>query len=351
MNIISFFLQNQIKKKIISLSVYFLIMPLHAFHNNILSSLQNIYSSTPFPPLFLSFIGISYISFKFFSFFNFFYKKFLRSKKNLVQTYGENTWALITGASDGIGQAFCEELAQSGFNICLLARNREKLIRVEEQIKKINSKIRTMVVVSDLSKSYEEDFILRIEEQIKDIDISILVNNAGIADSNYFERSNPILLKEMILTNALAPVLLTRCIIVKMLARNKKSAVINLASFSASRPIPYVTVYGGTKAFDDYLARALAIEYQGKIDFMSLRPNWVSTKMSKKRFNKFDVITPNTCAKDGLSELGYETVTAGNWIHSAIEKIANTLVSDNHIKLSAMKTLKRIKEKEQKKNE
>lgn len=326
-------------------------MSLQSSYADILSKLQSIYSSTPLPTLFLSLIGLSYISFVFFSSLNFLYKKFLRSRKNLIQTYGNNTWALITGASDGIGQAFCEELARNGFNICLLARNREKLIRVEEQIRKINNNIRTKVIVSDLSKSYEENFIPIIDEQIKDLDISILVNNAGVADSNYFERSNPILLKEMILTNALAPVLLTRCIIVKMLTRNKKSAVINLASFSASRPLPYVTVYGCTKVFNDYLARALAIEYQGKIDFMSLRPNWVSTKMSKKRFNKLDVITPNTCAKDGLRELGYETVTAGNWIHSAIEKIANTFVSDHYIKLSALKTLKRIQEKEQKKKE
>jgi 17beta-estradiol 17-dehydrogenase / very-long-chain 3-oxoacyl-CoA reductase len=55
------------------------------------------------------------------------YKLTLRPKKNLKLEYGENSWALITGASDGIGKGFAIELAKQNFNLILIARNSEKL--------------------------------------------------------------------------------------------------------------------------------------------------------------------------------------------------------------------------------
>lgn len=50
--------------------------------------------------------------------------KAILPQKNFTERYGENTWAIVTGGSDGIGLGFCEELADLGFNICMIARNR-----------------------------------------------------------------------------------------------------------------------------------------------------------------------------------------------------------------------------------
>lgn len=269
----------------------------------------------------------------------FIYKKFIRSQKDIISIYGKNTWALITGASDGIGKAFCEELAQYGFNICLLARNKEKLDQVEREIRRLNPNISTKVVVSDLSKAYEEGFCSEIEQQIQDLDISILVNNAGIGGSNTFERMQFDHIKNLVITNALSPVLITRCIVPTMLKREKKSAIINLSSFCASRPLPYASVYGSTKIFDDFMARSLAIEYENKIDCLALRPNWVSTKLSTKRLNNFDVISSNKCVVDALKELGYEKVTAGNWIHSMLEWFIGTFAPDYIVKIAGYRVL------------
>ena len=77
---------------------------------------------------------------------------------NLITRYGQNSWAVVTGASDGIGEGFCYELAKDGFNICLISRTESKLRKVEENIKKINPKVSTKVVVADFKRSSDEGF-------------------------------------------------------------------------------------------------------------------------------------------------------------------------------------------------
>ena len=60
---------------------------------------------------------------------------------DLLTRFGRNSWAVVTGASDGIGEGFCYELARDGFNICLISRTEEKLKRVESKIKQINPQV------------------------------------------------------------------------------------------------------------------------------------------------------------------------------------------------------------------
>ena len=77
---------------------------------------------------------------------------------NHITRYGKGTWALVTGASDGIGEGFCYELARDGFNVCLVSRSIEKLKRVEDNIKKINTNIQTKTVVADFKKGFNIEF-------------------------------------------------------------------------------------------------------------------------------------------------------------------------------------------------
>jgi 17beta-estradiol 17-dehydrogenase / very-long-chain 3-oxoacyl-CoA reductase len=77
---------------------------------------------------------------------------------NLINRYGRGTWAVVTGASDGIGEGFCYELARDGFNVCLVSRSIEKLKRVEDNIKKINTNIQTKTVVADFKKGFNIEF-------------------------------------------------------------------------------------------------------------------------------------------------------------------------------------------------
>jgi 17beta-estradiol 17-dehydrogenase / very-long-chain 3-oxoacyl-CoA reductase len=76
------------------------------------------------------------------------YRHFVRKPYNLLVRYGKdfNTWALITGASDGIGAEYCRRLAHQGFNIVLVSRTLSKLKSVESEVQKINPRIKTKIV-------------------------------------------------------------------------------------------------------------------------------------------------------------------------------------------------------------
>ena len=93
--------------------------------------------------------------------------RMLLPRKDLVYDYGDNTWAVITGASDGIGLGFAKELAKEKFNICLIARNRKKLETVETQLKESYPEIKTYVVVADFADSQKEGFFERIADELK----------------------------------------------------------------------------------------------------------------------------------------------------------------------------------------
>jgi len=69
-----------------------------------------------------------------------------------------------------------------------------------------------------------------------------------------------------------------------MIRRNNKSGIINLSSISSEGPLPYFQLYAATKAFDDFLSLGLSIEYGNQIDIMSLRPGFVTTNLSIKKF-------------------------------------------------------------------
>lgn len=75
--------------------------------------------------------------------------------------------------------------------------------------------------------------------------------------------------------------------------RNKKtkSAIINIASVSGERPMPFGQVYSGSKAFDDYFSRALSIEYINQLDILSVRPCAVSTPLTRYT-NRLGTVTP-----------------------------------------------------------
>ena len=99
------------------------------------------------------------------------------------------TWAVVTGGSDGIGLSICKRLANEGFNICIVARNEDKMKEKIREIKKesTNKELQTYYVVCDLSKLYSfEDYKMKIMKEIEHLEIGMIVLNAGIAPMGPF---------------------------------------------------------------------------------------------------------------------------------------------------------------------
>jgi 17beta-estradiol 17-dehydrogenase / very-long-chain 3-oxoacyl-CoA reductase len=149
------------------------------------------------------------------------YTQFLRRGVNLQKRYGAGSYAFITGASDGIGRAFALALAQRGFHIILVARNAEKLTKVETEIKAINSALNVKKVVVDFTECEKPGFFENIYNEVKLLDISILINNVGLDLPGMFIETDEKKAWELVKVNMLPTVFLTRKLMPKFRLRRK----------------------------------------------------------------------------------------------------------------------------------
>jgi len=238
----------------------------------------------------------------------------LRPRANTGANYGKGSWAVVTGASDGIGKAFAFELASRGFNIVLISRTQEKLDIVARAIKYNHPDIQTRVIVADFVNAAEENFAENIYEQVKDLDVSVLINNAGgFIKKPYLDIATKEI-RDLIVLNSLSHALVTRVFLPKMQARKQRSAIINVSSIAGGFAQPHRQIYSASKAFLDYLSRGLSSEYSN-IDILSVKPAYVITGMTSYRQPDAGAITPEQLVEASLDSLGRTTHTYGHLKH------------------------------------
>lgn len=166
-------------------------------------------------------------------------------------------WALITGASAGIGAALAAELAAGGAHLVLTARRKNRLEELAERLRARHG-IQTQTVVADLTQAVAPEELYRFTKQ-KGIEINLLVNNAGFGQYGEFHEIETIRLLEMIHVNCTAVMHLTRLFLPEMVARRGGDVLI-VASTAAFQAVPYISTYAATKVFDLLLAEGLAEE-------------------------------------------------------------------------------------------
>lgn len=242
---------------------------------------------------------------------------FLRPRKNLLKRYGEGSWVLVTGGTAGLGKAFCFAFAARGFNVCLIARNPEKIKTVCHEIKEKHPNIEIKSVVADFTEYSNEKLYDNIMEQIDSLDISVLVNNVGTATVKKFVDCTESEITAMTLVNTLPAVMLTRKLINRLSKRLHKSAIINVASSAALAPVPYFVAYGMSKIFNKFFALSLEREFRDRnIEMLCLMPFLVNTKLTTTV--KQPKIKPETCVEGCLRDLGNSRVTYGSRIHNIL---------------------------------
>jgi short-subunit dehydrogenase len=256
-------------------------------------------------------------------------KYFIRRGKDLAERYGKGTWVLVTGATGGIGEEFCIQLGKLGFNIVLVSRSKAKLEESENRVKKAFPNIKTKTVAADFSEPVTPKFYQDIKEQVKGLDISIIVNNAGIAMFKFFEQVNPQEMKDMIQTNCCAPAMLTHTFINDLLKRRNRSAVINIASIASLSPISYQGGYSATKVFLRFFTYSLHDNFKHKIDVLGVNPGFVETKMIDGADGDY-VCTPQDTVKGSLRDLGYDIETNAYIVHSVLAFLVELLYNQAH---------------------
>src|SRR5271167_3893855 len=229
-------------------------------------------------------------------------------------------WALITGASAGIGTAMARELAASGTNLVLTARRRDRLVGLAAELSEKHA-IRTLVCVADLAQPLGPQQIFSFTEE-KNITIDLLVNNAGFGAYGEFQKVKVERLVEMVQVNVSAVVHLTHLYLPGMIARGSGDILI-VASTAAFQPVPYITTYAATKSFDLHFAEGLAEEVrQYGVRVCALCPGSTETEFfqvaGQRNHTRRAPETAEKVARVGLQGLaaGKSVVVSGfkNWL-------------------------------------
>ena len=182
--------------------------------------------------------------------------------KALINSSSKGT-AVITGASSGIGAIYADRLASWGYDLILVARNRERLSAVAKRVSEDTGRS-VEIIVADLGDRAD---LAQVEQVLrKDAKITLLVNNAGVGVPTPFLAAGIEKIAQMIELNVTALVRLTYAVMPAFVER-AKGAVINISSALGIAPELLNGVYGGTKAF--VLAFGLSLHKEFSADAVS----------------------------------------------------------------------------------
>jgi 17beta-estradiol 17-dehydrogenase / very-long-chain 3-oxoacyl-CoA reductase len=182
-------------------------------------------------------------------------------------------YAVVTGATDGIGKAVAMELAGRGFNIVVHGRNNEKLQTVKGEIEKAHSGRQVVTIVHDAGANSRLDI-----SAIKSLPICVLVNNVGGAEPKSLEQSSNAQIDRTINLNTLFPTRLT-CDLLPHLVR--PALILNVSSYVSVFPPPYLAAYAGAKAFVTAFSNSLSREVES-VETISLITGSVHSAGNKK---------------------------------------------------------------------
>eukprot|EP01135_Chromosphaera_perkinsii_P007323 Nk52_evm1s777 gene=Nk52_evmTU1s777 len=230
-------------------------------------------------------------------------------KHSFKGSYGE--WALITGATSGIGEEFARQVAAEGLNVVLVARNKEVLKQKAEALE-AEYGISTLCVSADMSK--EED-IEKVMTETKHLEVGLLIPNVGL------ETLGPILNVpierhlQVVKVNCDAVLRMVHHFSRDMVTRGR-GGILLVASVSAHGPNPYMATYGGSKAFVLNFGISLSHEMKTKgVDVTVLSPGPTETPMigNVKHVVDFSkgptsIMEPKDVALAGLEALGKKPV-------------------------------------------
>lgn len=184
----------------------------------------------------------------------------------LRERYGE--WALVTGASAGIGAEFARALARQGVSVVLTARREERMRALAAELE-MQPGVSTRVVAADLASVDGAD---RLLAAIADLDIDLFINNAGFGYAGRFDKLDTERVRELVQVNCVAPVVLASRLLPPMIRRGRGAMIVS-GSIAARQPLPRHAIYAASKAFDLLFGEALWAELQGTgVDVLVLEP-------------------------------------------------------------------------------
>ena len=219
-----------------------------------------------------------------------------------------NQYALITGGTSGIGYELATLFAQDGYNLILVARNKNRLAEVTDKLKQQYS-VEITPLAKDLFNPYAAEDIYEKTKEMG-INVDVLVNDAGQGEWGPFIETDIERDLEIIQLNICSLVSLTKYYLQDMVSRNE-GKILMLGSEAGTTPMPLVAVYAATKAFVLSFSAALVSELKDKnITITALLPGATDTDFFHKghaedtvTYREKELMDPAEVAKDGYEAL------------------------------------------------
>jgi len=294
-----------------------------------------------------AFIGILFVTLKIFSFWRLIASLFILPGISLSKFGKKGTWAVVTGASDGIGKEYAQQLAGKGFNILLVSRTKSKLDTLASEIQsKYN--VQTKVLAMDFAANRDTDYA-SLKELVNGLDISILVNNVGQSHSIPvpFSETPEDEVKNIITINCTGTLRVTQLVTPGMIQR-KRGLILTMASFGGIMPTPLLATYSGSKAFLQQWSSALSAELAPwNIQVQLVQSYLVTSAMSKIKRPSLLIPTPKNFVRAALSSIGRHGGAQGvpatstpYWSHAIMQWAISTFVgTSSEIVLGINKTM------------
>lgn len=187
--------------------------------------------------------------------------------------------ALVTGASSGIGVAFAELLAERGLDLLLVARRRQRMDTLAARLRG-DCGVAVTVLELDLAETGAAD---KVFAAAREMDVGLLVSNAGFGLKGAHEDNNPAVMADMLLVNCQAPLQLSHRFIPGLRARGRGGILVT-SSVEGLIGVPYSSAYAASKAFTNSLAEGLWGELSpAGIDVLALCPGSTDTEAHDKQ--------------------------------------------------------------------
>ena len=248
---------------------------------------------------------------------------FRQAAPDYAKRYGQ--WAVITGATAGIGLEFARALAARGVSCVLAARRAERLDSIAEELKTAHG-VGVRVVAVDLAGDEGPD---RLADAVADLDVGMLVSNAGVGYAGRFDKQELPRLKQMIALNCTANVTLISRMLPGMLAR-RRGAIVITGSVAGRQPVPFHSLYSATKGFELLLGEGLWAEVRDRgIDVLVVQPGPVATEFEhmagEVRPNPAADESPQSVVETALDALGQQPSVVTGWFNWARANVSRAL--------------------------
>ena len=277
-----------------------------------------------------------------------------RNKSLEPYKYG---WAVVTGATDGIGKALAEALLTRGFRLVLISRSQAKLEAVRSELASRHPAAGKIdLIQADFTQGLRNptEFYSRLGQQLAAYEVSVLVNNVGVMHWKGFESTDFSEIEEQLAVNILPQTYLTRLLLPTMTSRfattQRTSLIVDISSSVTQLPVPSVSVYGATKSYNFYLTQALNAENPPGVSFLAVLPGMVATNMPK--MNNWPEL-PGTAQAEDVAKAVLATAGQGWTAGATPHKLAawvTPLLFDNPLgKLIVRRSMRRV-ESQRKKN-